>query len=71
MISWEINEGCITKIFYKGKNLILPWGVETADDCGHFSLELFKGYRFKVLRKLKKNTSRVLSKRKKLASKKN
>ncbi len=49
MISWEIKNKVVNKLFYKGYNIIYPWGVETADSSAFFSLENGFGYRYKVI----------------------
>lgn len=48
MIRWEIKNNVISKLFYKGKNIINPWGFETADSSAFFSLEEGVGYRYSL-----------------------
>ena len=36
---FEVKENTIAKLFCDEENIILPWGVETADDSSFFSLE--------------------------------
>lgn len=50
MLKWEINKKVLTSLIYEGKNIVKPWGVETADSSAFFSLEDGFGYRYKVLK---------------------
>jgi len=45
MLTWEIDKGVIKSLHVKGENIIFPWGVETADSSGFYSLEHNVGYR--------------------------
>ncbi|HVY81199.1 MAG TPA: hypothetical protein VG994_09485 [Steroidobacteraceae bacterium] len=45
MLSWNVERGVIRELRKDGTNLILPWGIETADSSGFFSLEPGIGYR--------------------------
>lgn len=45
MLSWEIENGIISNLTMGKDQLINPWGVETADSWGFFSLEKNIGYR--------------------------
>lgn len=47
MLSWVIERGVIKELIIRGKNIILPWGIETADASGFYSLEENIGYRNK------------------------
>ena len=49
MISWEIDDSIISKLIINGKNIIYPWGVETADSSSFFSLEKSVGLRNRIL----------------------
>lgn len=50
MLEWMIVNNVISKLFYKNKNIIKPWGIETADSSSFFSLEKGVGWRnFKML----------------------
>lgn len=49
MLNWEINNEVIGVLNFNGKNLINPWGLETADSSAFFSLEKGIGYRYSVL----------------------
>lgn len=46
---FEVKENAIAKLFCDEENIILPWGVETADDSSFFSLEKGIGWRTKIL----------------------
>lgn len=48
-MKWEIDNKVISKLFVQGKNIIEPWGIETADSSAFFSLEDGFGYRYKLL----------------------
>lgn len=45
MLSWQIDEGIISGLKMGQDQLINPWGIETADSWGFFSLEKNIGYR--------------------------
>lgn len=46
MLSWKIEEGIISSLkMREAEQLINPWGIETADSWGFFSLEKNIGYR--------------------------
>lgn len=45
MLSWNVDQGVIRALHLHGQNFILPWGIETADTVGFFSLEKPIGYR--------------------------
>ena len=45
MLSWNVERGVIRELRRDGTNFILPWGIETADSRGFFSLEPDVGYR--------------------------
>lgn len=49
MLKWNVESGVVAELSYKEKNLILPWGIETADAWGFFSLEKGIGYRHEIL----------------------
>jgi len=48
-MKWKIENNCISKLDVKGDNLILPWGMETADSSAFFSLEDGVGYRYQMI----------------------
>lgn len=45
MLSWVVENGVIRELRYGDCNFIYPWGIETADSLGFFSLEQGVGYR--------------------------
>lgn len=45
MLTWSVERGVIRELRMQAQNLILPWGIETADSLGFFSLEHGIGYR--------------------------
>ena len=45
MLAWTVEQGVIRELLVDGDNIIRPWGVETADSSGFFSLENSVGYR--------------------------
>ena len=49
MIKWKIDRNVICGLYYKGQNIINPWGFETADSSSFFSLEENCGWRYKKL----------------------
>lgn len=49
MLSWKIDKNVITELYYKGQNIINPWGFETADSSAFFSLEEGIGHRYHVV----------------------
>ena len=49
MLKWRINKNVISELYYKGQNIINPWGFETADSSAFFSLEKGVGWRYKKL----------------------
>ena len=51
MLKWKIEKNVIKELFYNDKNIINPWGIETADSWSFFSMEEGIGYRFTVLDK--------------------
>lgn len=59
MLEWEIEKNVISKLYYKGENLINPWGVETADSSSFFSLEEGIGWRYEVVNEHHDVTERV------------
>ena len=50
MLSWDIHEGVINEVRYRDEAFTLPWGIETADTSGFFSLEKGVGYRHKRIK---------------------
>lgn len=49
MLKWNIDKNVISALYYKGTNIINPWGFETADSSAFFSLEKGVGWRYKKL----------------------
>jgi hypothetical protein len=49
MLTWEIKNRVIHKLYWKGNNIISPWGFETADSSAFFSLEKNYGYRYEII----------------------
>ena len=49
MLKWKIDKNVISELYYKGTNIINPWGFETADSSAFFSLEKGVGWRYKKL----------------------
>lgn len=47
-VDWGFSEAVISNIQLEGKNIIRPWGIETADSSAFFSLEPEVGYRYSV-----------------------
>lgn len=47
MLSWAVERGVIRELRRDTRNFILPWGIETADSVGFFSLEPGVGYRYR------------------------
>ena len=47
MLRWKIERNVISELYYGNDNIILPWGVETADSSAFFSLEKGVGWRHK------------------------
>lgn len=47
MLKWEIDNNVVSSLWYKGKNIINPWGFETADSSAFFSLQKNVGWRNK------------------------
>ncbi|MRS01739.1 hypothetical protein EG832_00690 [bacterium] len=45
MLKWKIEKNVISELYLGNENLILPWGVETADSSAFFSLEQGVGWR--------------------------
>jgi hypothetical protein len=45
VLTWTVDHGVIDELRTDGRNVILPWGIETADSSGFFSLERTIGYR--------------------------
>lgn len=43
---WKVESNCISKLYCGGRNIIVPWGIETADSSAFFSLEDGFGYRY-------------------------
>jgi hypothetical protein len=50
MLKWEIEKNVISKLYVNNKNIIYPWGFETADSSAFYSLEDGFGYRYKTLK---------------------
>ena len=48
-MKWKIKDNVISKLSFKGQNIINPWGFETADSSAFFSLEQGIGWRYKKL----------------------
>lgn len=48
---WKIEDGIIKELIFDNKNIIKPWGFETADSSAFFSLEKDFGYRYKIISK--------------------
>lgn len=48
-MEWSIQNKVISEINYKGKNIINPWGIETADSSAFFSLEDGYGYLYNII----------------------
>jgi hypothetical protein len=48
MLKWKIDKNVIFRLYYKNKNIINPWGIETADSSAFFSLEDGVGYRYEI-----------------------
>ena len=48
-MKWEVQNNTISKLYVKERNLIHPWGIETADSSAFFSLEDGFGYRYSLL----------------------
>lgn len=49
MLSWIICNNVISELYHNDKNIINPWGFETADSSAFFSLEKGIGYRHRKL----------------------
>ncbi|GAB4227868.1 MAG: hypothetical protein Tsb0021_04980 [Chlamydiales bacterium] len=49
-MKWNIQDHCIEELYLGEKNMIFPWGLETADSSAFFSLQKGVGYRYKILR---------------------
>jgi hypothetical protein len=49
MISWAINNNVISELYLNNRNIISPWGIETADSSAFFSLEKDVGYRYECI----------------------
>lgn len=49
-INWEINNNVISKLYVNDKNIIYPWGFETADSSAFFSLESGVGWRYNCIK---------------------
>lgn len=45
MLGWKVEKGVIQEVTLNDQNMIYPWGIETADASGFFSLEQHIGYR--------------------------
>lgn len=61
MLNWKVENNVISNLFYKGVNLINPWGIETADSWSFFSMENGIGYRYEVLSQEISTTDKKLS----------
>lgn len=48
-MEWRIQNKVVSEINYKGKNIINPWGIETADSSAFFSLEDGYGYLYNII----------------------
>lgn len=48
MLNWYIEKNVIAGLYLKEKNIINPWGIETADSWSFFSMEKNVGYRYEV-----------------------
>lgn len=46
----DVDRGVVSALYISGKNLIFPWGIETADFSSFFSLENGVGYRYSSIR---------------------
>ena len=46
---WKIEDGIIKELIFDNKNIVKPWGFETADSSAFFSLEKNFGYRYKII----------------------
>lgn len=57
-MKWKVRNNVVSELFVDDENIILPWGVETADSSAFFSLEDGFGYRYKVLEETKEITER-------------
>ena len=61
---WKIANNVISSLDVEGKNVIFPWGVETADSHSFFSLEEGVGWRYQEMRRFQKvSTTEVETKR--------
>lgn len=49
MLSMKIKNDVISELYYNGKNIIEPWGIEAGDTDAFFSLERGIGYRYKEI----------------------
>jgi len=49
MLKWKIEKNVISELYVNSKNIIYPWGFETADSSAFYSLEDGFGYRYKIL----------------------
>jgi len=49
MLKWKIEKNVISKLYVNNKNIIYPWGFETADSSAFYSLEDGFGYRYKII----------------------
>lgn len=45
---WKIDHHTISQLDVAGENLILPWGIETADSSAFYSLDPAVGYRYQI-----------------------
>lgn len=50
-LEWAIDRNVVSSLTFQGKQLILPWGVETADSSAFFSMEEGIGYRHEIIAK--------------------
>jgi len=51
MVKWKLCNGLVAEIGFNGSdNLIKPWGIETADSWGFFSLDKSVGQRYTINR---------------------
>ena len=49
MLKWKIEKNVIAGLYFNDKNIIYPWGFETADSSAFYSLEDGFGYRYKII----------------------
>lgn len=49
MTRFKFNNNTVDALFFRDVNIINPWGIETSDSSGFFSLESGVGYRYEIL----------------------